>query len=57
MEEKNIEEVAKKIRREYYRQYYATHKEQKAAANRKYWAKRAAKLVEQRKVENDESND
>lgn len=56
-ENQNIEEAARKSRREYYRAYYATHKEQKAAANRKYWAKRAAKIAEQQKGQNDESND
>lgn len=56
-ENKSIKEAAKKLRREYYRAYYATHKEQKAEANRKYWARRAAKIAEQQKGQNDEIDD
>lgn len=32
---------AKEARRQYYREYYQTHKEQRQAANRRYWEKKA----------------
>lgn len=43
----NIEELAKKERREYYRQWREKNRERIRETNRRYWEKRAAKRQEQ----------
>lgn len=39
--------AAKEARREYYRQWRATHKENTRAANARYWAKRAERMAQE----------
>lgn len=41
---------AKEAKNQYHREYYRTHKEQKQAANRRYWERRAARLRAEKEV-------
>lgn len=45
-------EEAKAARRQYYREYYQMHKEQRQAANKRYW-ERKADLQQQKTAENE----
>ena len=56
--DRTIEELARAARREYHKEWYKKNKDKVAAINRRYWEKKAAaRLAEQQKVNDDESND
>ena len=50
----NLNEMARIERNRDQREWNAKHKEQKAAANRKYWEKRASKLAAEKVAEQTE---
>ena len=52
-ENKNLEELVKAEKREYYKQYRAKHKDRVNENNRRYWERRA--LKRQRKEQESEA--
>ena len=55
IEERNVEELVKAEKREYYRQYRAKNRDRVNANNRRYWEKRALERQRQQH-ESEEKN-
>lgn len=47
-----LSEEAKKVRREYDRQYRITHREQIKENNRRYWERKAARMKAEQEAQN-----
>ena len=57
MNQTDIDEMARQERNRYFREYRARNPEKVKEANRRYWAKRAAKLSAEKGVINHAENE
>ncbi len=55
MTEKELIKIARDEKNRYQREWRAAHKEQVRAANAKYWAKRAARLAQEKEANKNET--
>ncbi len=52
MNDKRLSDAGREARNQYNREWYAANKEKRAAINKRYWEKRAAKLSVERETQN-----
>lgn len=56
MDDIKMNDAGREARNRYNREWYAANKEKRAAINKRYWEKRAAKLAAEKEARNDAEN-
>lgn len=57
MDSIKMNDAAREARNQYNREWYAANKEKRAAINKRYWEKRAARLAAEKEVQNVTKNE
>ena len=57
MDSIKMNDAAREARNQYNREWYAANKEKRAAINKRYWEKRAARLAAAKEVQNVTKNE
>lgn len=56
MDDIRMNDAGREARNRYNREWYAANKEKRAAINKRYWEKRAARLATEKEARNDAEN-